>query len=184
MFGSVVRFVEERLKLKVNREKSAVDRPWRRKFLGLSLTQEKVARIRIAPKSTNRFKMRVKEITRRRRGTGMKERLYKLNEYLRGWFGYFKLIETPSILHDFDKWIRRRLRACLLSQWKNPATVRRNLVHLGLPEMWASLISRSRKGIWRLSKTPQIQKAPGLAYWRTQGLFSLTENYRLHCESL
>lgn len=184
VFESVVRFVEERLKLKVNREKSAVDRPWRRKFLGFSFTIEKASRIRVASKSAERFKTRVKEITRRHWGTSMAQRLRRLNEHLRGWFGYFKLTETPSVLHDLDEWVRRRLRACLLEQWKRPKTKRRNLVNLGLPEEWARLISGSRKGTWRLSKTPQTQKALGLAYWRTQGLFSLTENYRLYCQSL
>ena len=184
VFGSVTKFVEGRLKLKVNREKSAVDRPWRRKFLGFSFSVEKETRVRVAPKTLVRFKDRVREITRRSVGISINERLRRLNEYLRGWFGYFKLMETRRVLEDLDKWIRRRLCACLLKHWKRPRTKRKRLVSLGIPEDWASLISGSRKGCWRLALSPQIKKALGLAYWRTQGLFSLTENYRVYCQSL
>lgn len=180
---SVTRFVESKLKLKVNQEKSAVDRPWKRKFLGFSVTWEKEARIRIAPKTLKRFKDKIREITSRRWGTSMENRLGRLNQYLRGWIGYFRLTEAPSILQSLDEWIRRRLRMCLLKQWKKPRTRRRNLVALGIPEDWARLISGSRKGYWRLSNTPQVNKAFGLAYWRDQGLISLYETYRKLCSA-
>ncbi|WP_370297808.1 group II intron maturase-specific domain-containing protein [Ammoniphilus sp. YIM 78166] len=76
-----------------------------------------------------------------------------------GWSGYFRLADTRSVFKALDEWIRRRLRACLLKQWKKPVTKRRNLVRLGIPKDWASLISRSRKGHWRLEKTQQVNKA-------------------------
>lgn len=180
---SVTRFVEERLKLKVNRQKSAVDRPWRRKFLGFSFTIEKETRIRIAPRTIARFKDKIRELTSRSKGISMEKRLEKLNMYLKGWIGYFRLTEAPSILHSLDEWIRRRLRMCLIKQWKRPKTRRRNLVALGIPEGWACLISGSRKGYWRLSNTPQVNKALGLAYWRNQGLISLVECYQSYCQS-
>ncbi|ABZ85517.1 conserved hypothetical protein [Heliomicrobium modesticaldum Ice1] len=94
--------------------------------------------------------------------------------------GYFRLIDTPSVLKELDEWLRRRLRMCLLKQWKRPKTRRRNLVALGIPEEWACNISGSRKGYWRLSLTPQMNKALGLAYWREQGLVSLVETYQSH----
>jgi len=175
---SVKRFVEGRLKLKVNVKKSAVDRPWKRKFLGFSFTWDKVTRIRLAPKTLQRFKDKIRQLTCRSRGISMEQRLHDLNTYLRGWIGYFRLADTPSILQHLDEWLRRRLRMCMLKQWKKPRTKRRKLVALGIPDDWALLISSSRKGYWRLALSPQVSKALGLAYWRNQGLFSLTEMYR------
>jgi group II intron reverse transcriptase/maturase len=175
---SVKRFVEGRLKLKVNVQKSAVDRPWKRKFLGFSFTWEKVTRIRLAPKTLDRFKDKIRQLTSRSRSISMEQRLHSLNTYLRGWVGYFRLADTPSILQDLDKWTRRRLRMCLLKQWKKPRTKRRNLVAQGIPEKWAGCISGSRKGYWRLANTPQVNKALGFPYWKDQGLFSLLETYR------
>ncbi|MBE3581846.1 MAG: hypothetical protein IMW96_09505 [Thermoanaerobacteraceae bacterium] len=91
--------------------------------------------------------------------------------------GYFRLIDTRSTLEALDEWIRRRLRMCMLRQWRKPCTRRRNLVALGIPEDWAALISGSRKGYWRLVNTPQVNKALGLKFWRYQGLTSLVERY-------
>ena len=177
VMASVTKFVEGRLKLKVNVEKSAVGRPWKRKYLGFSFTVEKQSRIRLATKTTKRFKDKVRQITSRSRGISMGARIQKLNQYLRGWIGYFQQIDTPSVLESLDKWIRRRLRMCLLKQWKKPKTKRRNLVGLGIAEEWARLISGSRKAYWRLAKTPQLNKALGLAYWHDQGLLSLRDTY-------
>jgi RNA-directed DNA polymerase len=88
-----------------------------------------------------------------------------------------KHAQTRSVFEHLDEWIRRRLRMCLLKQWKKPKTKRRNLVRLGIPEEWEVLISASRKGYWRLAQTPQMNKVLGLAYWRDQGLVSLVERY-------
>ena len=105
----------------------------------------------------------------------MAQRLEQLNVYLRGWAGYYRHAETRSIFAELDRWIRRRLRMCLLKQWKKPKTKRRNLVALGIPSEWAALISGSRKGYW--PNTPQMNKALGLAYWKNQELVSLVERY-------
>lgn len=177
VMNSITSFVEGRLKLKVNRQKSAVDRPWRRKFLGFSFTVHKEARLRLASTTVQRFKAKIRQITSRSRSISMEDRLKLLNTYLKGWIGYFRIIDTLSVLRALDKWIRRRLRMCLLKQWKKPRTKRRKLIALGIPEDWARLISGSRKGYWRLSKTPQLNKALGLTYWRDQGLVSLLERY-------
>lgn len=174
---SVKEFVEKRLKLKVNEEKSAVDRPWKRKFLGFSFTTHKESRLRLAPKTVKRFKDKIRELTSRRRSQSMQARIQKLNEYLKGWSGYFRIAETSSSFKALDEWIRRRLRMCLLKHWKKPKTRTQNLVSLGLSREWARLIACSRKGYWRLSNTPQMNKALGLAYWRAQGLVSLSERY-------
>lgn len=178
VFESLKRFLEQRLKLRINEEKSAVDYAWRRKILGFSFTWEREPRIRLALQTVKRFKQHIRWLTKRSRSMNMAERLARLNEYLKGWMGYFRLIETPSTLQALDEWIRRRLRMCLLKQWKRPRTRRRNLVALGIPEDWACLISGSRKGCWRLANTPQVNKALGLAYWRSQGLVSLVDRYR------
>jgi len=175
---SVKRLVESRLKLKVNAAKSAVDRPWRRKFLGFSFTTERDARIRVAPKTIERFKDKIRELTSRSRSQAMGKRIEALNTYLRGWVGYFRLADTPTVFERLEKWIRRRLRMCLLKQWKNPATKRRHLVALGIPEQWATNISCSRKGYWCLANTPQVNKALDPAYWQAQGLLSLVGTYR------
>jgi len=177
VMASVRQFVEERLKLKVNLQKSAVDRPWKRKFLGFSFTFNKEPRIRLAPKTLKRFKEKVRQLTCRSKSQSMKKRIALLNTYVIGWVGYFKLADTRSVFYTLDEWVRRRLRMCYLKQWKKPKSKKRNLVALGLPKEWASLISGSRKGNWRLSNTPQVNKALGLAFWREQGLKSLVEQY-------
>jgi len=177
VMASIRRFVEGRLKLKINLEKSAVDRPWKRKFLGFSFTSEKIPRIRLAAETVKRFKDRIQNLTRRSHSVSMEERIERLNAYLRGWIGYFRLIDTPSPLQSLDEWIRRRLRMCLLKQWKRPKTIRRNLIALGLPHEWAKMLSGSRKGYWRRALSPQMNKATGLAYWRERGLFSLADLY-------
>lgn len=107
----------------------------------------------------------------------MASRVEKLNAYLRGWAGYYRYAETRSVFEQLDEWTRRRLRMCLLKQWKQSKTKRRKLVSLGIPREWAVNISSSRKGHWRLSNTPQMNKALGLTYWREQGLVSLVERY-------
>jgi len=176
---SVEKYLEERLKLKVNRDKSAVDRPWKRKFLGFSFTRDK--RIRIAPRTLERFKEKVRDLTSRTWSIDMRKRVERLNQYLRGWLGYFQLAEIKKLVQQLDEWLRRRLRMCLLKQWKRPKTKRRKLVGLGIPNEWASLISRSRKGYWRLANSPQMNKALGLTYWQGQGLLSLAEMQRKLC---
>jgi RNA-directed DNA polymerase len=174
---SVTQFVEKRLKLKVNMEKSAVDRPWKRKFLGFSFTSNKEPRLRLAPKTVKRFKDKVRELTCRRKSQSLENRIHALNVYLQGWSGYFRVADTRSVFQSLDQWTRRRLRMCLLKQWKKPKTKKRNLMALGIPKEWASLVSGSRKGYWRLANTPQMNKALGLAYWQSQGLKSLVERY-------
>jgi len=176
VMASVRRFVESKLKLKVNEEKSAVDRPARRKFLGFSFIGGSNPRIRIANKTRERFDERIRKITNRSNGRSMASRICELNAYVRGWMGYFRIARTPSVYQEMDQWMRR-MRMRLLKQWKKPKTVRRNLVALGIPEEWARKISGSRKGYWRLANTPQVNKALGLAYWRNQGLLSLMDLY-------
>jgi group II intron reverse transcriptase/maturase len=177
VYESISRFIEEKLKLKVNEQKSAVDYPSRRKFLGFSFTPCWQVKLRIAPRTKLEFKERVRQLTSRSMGISMRERLEKLNAYITGWSGYFGIAETLSVFQELDEWIRRRLRMCLLKQWKRCKTRLRCLVALGIPQAWAGCVAFSRKGEWRLANSPQINKALGLAYWRKQGLVSLVERY-------
>ena len=172
---SVIRFVEGKLRLKVNRDKSAVDRPWNRKFLGFSFMRNKEATIRIVPKKLEQLKERVREITSRTRGISMENRIKELNRYLMGWIGYFKLASVKTHCQSLDKWIRRRLRMCLWKQWKLPKTRLRNLRALGVPEWAARMMANARRGYWEMSQN--INNALSLSYWRSQGLLSLTVRY-------
>ena len=177
VYASVTKFIEERLKLKVNVQKSAVAHPSRRKFLGFSFSACQEVKLRIAPKTKNRFKEKIRQLTNRSWSISMEGRLEKLNAYLLGWSGYFGIIQTKSVLQELDEWIRRRLRMCLLKQWKRCKTKLTNLVNLGIVEKWAGCIAFSRKQYWRLANSPQINKALGLAYWREQGLIRLVDRY-------
>ena len=177
VYRSVKRFIEDKLKLKINEAKSAVARPWKRKFLGFSVTSQKQTKLRLAPRTIEKFKEKVKEITRGLISTSIGKRIEKLNEYIKGWIGYYYVAEAKEILDDLDKWIRRRLRMCLLKQWKRCKTKLRNMISRGLEESWAANIAYSRKKYWRLSKTAQMNKALDNAYWQEQGLENLVERY-------
>lgn len=112
--ASVRRFVEGRLTLKVNVQKSAVDHPWRRKFFGFSFTYQNEPKIRLAPKTIQRFKDRVRQLTSRSNRQTMEQRIKLLNTYLMRWMRYFQLADTRSTIEALDKWICRRLRMCYL----------------------------------------------------------------------
>lgn len=174
---SITRYLEKKLRLKVNEGKSAVDRPWKRKFLGFSFYKQKAIKVRIAPKSLKRLKDKIREITNPTWSISMNERIQRLNQYLTGWIGYYALAETPSVLEGLEEWIRRRLRLCLWLQWKRVRTRIRELKALGLKKSQAEEIANTRKGAWRTTKTPHLHKALGNAYWQSQGLMSLTQRY-------
>ncbi|WP_274366322.1 group II intron reverse transcriptase/maturase [Paenibacillus thermotolerans] len=172
---SVIRFVEGKLRLKVNRDKSAVDRPWNRKFLGFSFVSNAQATIRIAPKKLEQLKERVREITSRTRGVSLEHRIKELNRYLMGWVGYFRLASAKKHCEKLDEWIRRRLRMCVWKQWKLPRTRLRNLRALNVPEWAARMMANARRGCWEMSRN--INNALNLSYWKDQGLMSLTTRY-------
>jgi len=173
VYEHTVRIIERHLLLKVNTEKSAVDRASRRKFLGFSFTNQEEARIRLAPKTVERFKRRIKKLTSRTWGIAMEQRIKSLNQYLHGWCAYFGKAETPTIFKELNSWMHRRLRQCYLTQWKNRKTRYRNLVRLGLDCKFAAELAASRKGTWRLALTPQLHKALGATFWKTSGLVDI-----------
>src|SRR5437773_1435662 len=158
---SITRFITQRLKLKVNDKKSAVARPQERKFLGFSFTDGPVIRRRIAPKAVERFKERIREITRQAKGVSLETTMAKLAPYMRGWRGYFGFCETPNLLVDLTRWVRRRLRAALWRQWKTQRR-RAMLMQLGVRGILAGNTPASGRGPWHLAHS----KAPngGLSY--------------------
>ena len=125
---SITEFIEEKLKLKVNKEKSAIGRPWERKFLGFSFYRiNGEIRIRIHPKSIQKVKERVKTITSRGNGWLMKYRYMKLKQAVTGWVSYFRIADMKTIGNTLDEWTRRRIRMCYWKQWKKPKTKFHNL---------------------------------------------------------
>ncbi|WP_341201840.1 group II intron reverse transcriptase/maturase [Planomicrobium okeanokoites] len=174
---SVTSFIEGKLKLKVNTSKSAVDRPWKRKFLGFSFTPHKEPKVRIAKTSMNRMKDKIRDITSRSKPYSMEQRIAKLNQYLTGWCGYFALADTPTVFAKLEKWIRRRLRMCMWKDWKKSSTKVRKLTGLGIPKGKAYEWGNSRKSYWRISNSPVLHRALGNSYWSSQGLKSLIARY-------
>lgn len=174
---SITTFVEKKLKLKVNQEKSAVDRPWKRKFLGFSFTSNREPKIRIAKQSLIKVKQKIRNLTSRRKSISMEQRLEALNQYLMGWCGYFALAETPSIFLRLEEWIRRRLRMCMWKQWKQPRTKIKRLISLGIPRNKAYEWGNSRKGYWRIACSPILHTALDNNYWSSMSLRSLVTRY-------
>jgi RNA-directed DNA polymerase len=179
VMDSITTFIEQKLRLKVNKGKSAVDRPWRRKFLGFSFTWNKEPKVRIAKESINRFKTKIREITSRSKPFPMKIRIEMLNRYLTGWCGYFALADTPSKFKEFDEWIRRRLRMCAWKQWKKTKTKIRKLIGLGIPVNKAYEWGNSRKKYWRIACSPILHKTLDNSYWSERGLRSLYNRYEI-----
>lgn len=177
---SITTFIERKLKLKVNHEKSAVDRPWKRKFLGFTFTpHRKEPKVRISNQSIQRFKQRIREITSRKWSISMKDRLEKLNRYLIGWLGYYQLADTPSVLAKLDGWIRRRMRMVRWKEWKKVKTKHRNLTKLGIKPNQAWEWANTRLGYWRIARSPILDRALDNHYWLNQGLKSLLTRYQL-----
>jgi RNA-directed DNA polymerase len=179
VMDSITTFIEQKLRLKVNKDKSAVDRPWRRKFLGFSFTWNKEPKVRIAKESIKRFKTKIREITSRSKPFPMQIRIEMLNRYLTGWCGYFALADTPSKFKEFDEWIRRRLRMCAWKQWKKTKTKIRKLIGLGIPVNKAYEWGNSRKKYWRIACSPILHKTLDNSYWSERGLRSLYNRYEI-----
>lgn len=171
---SLTHFIEEDLKLKVNVEKSQVVKSSQCKFLGFSFHGKQV---RWHPKSIEKFKHRVRELTNRTWGVSMETKIRKLSIYLRGWINYYGIGNQYQRCVDLDHWVRRRVRMCYWKQWGRPRTKIRNLIRLGVPIRAAVACGRSSKSWWRSSKTPGINMALGLKYLKQQGLFALRDGW-------
>jgi RNA-directed DNA polymerase len=173
VMGGIERFLEKRLKLKVNKAKSAVAKPSVRKFLGFSFTFGSEPRRRIAPQSLARFKAKVRELTRRTCGRSLAQIAKQLSVYLIGWRGYFGFCQTPSVLRALDEWIRRRLRAIAWKQWKRGPTRFAELRRRGVGRIMAAKSASSPRGPWRLSNSPALNTALPNALFGSLGLASI-----------
>jgi RNA-directed DNA polymerase len=171
---SITCFITQKLKLKVNEAKSAVARPQERKFLGFSFTAGPDIKRRIAPKSLERFKQRIREITRRAKGASIKTTMEELARYMRGWRGYFGFCETPEVLIALTRWVRLRLRAALWRQWKTPRRRRAALIALGVKGELRNTAGSGR-GPWHLARSKALSVGLSNAHFKSLGLPSLIE---------
>ena len=175
---SVTRFIEKKLRLKVNKEKSKVERPWKIKYLGFSFYRSKgIVEIKVHRKSIDRFKDKVREITSRSNGMSMETRYEKLQQLIRGWVNYFKIADMKIVSRELDKWIRRRLRMCYWKQWKKVRTKQENLVKLGIDKKEAWIFANSRKSYWRVSNSRILSKGLTNKTLERLGYLSLSSVY-------
>jgi RNA-directed DNA polymerase len=178
ILNSISRYLERRLKLIVNSDKSRVVKTSESKFLGFTFRS---GRIQIHPKTLHRFKEQVRRLTNRNWGVSMRYQLFKTSQYLRGWINYFGIANCYQLCMDLDHWIRRRIRMAYWRQWRKPRTKVRNLMRLGVRVQVAVGCGITSKGPWRSSKTPGINQALSNVYLKTEGLYSLRDGWiKLH----
>ena len=174
VMASITRFITTKLKLKVNEQKSAVARPWERKFLGFSFTANREPKRRIAPKAMLRFKEKVRDLTQRTRGVSVERMAEELGRYLHGWIGYFGQCQTPSVLGGLEEWTRRRLRSVIWKQWKRNPVRFAELRKRGVGKDLAAKTAGSAHGPWRLADSPGLHFALPNAYFDSLGIPRLT----------
>lgn len=175
VMASLTTYLREKLRLRVNPKKSAVDRPWKRKFLGFSMTIQKVSRIRVAPQAVERFKEDLRAKFREGRGRNLKAFLESLKPKLRGWASYFSVAETRNVFEDLDQWIRRRLRCLEWRKWKRPWTRLQRMTALGLDRERARASAFNGRGPWWNAGASHLNTALPTSYFRKLGLISLME---------
>ena len=176
---SLTTFLERRLRLKVNAEKSAVARPWARKFLGYSFTGHWEARLKVATTSVQRLKEKLREIFRRGRGRNLRKVIEEeLTPLLRGWMNYFRLAEVKGIFEELDSWIRRKLRGLIWRKWKRPFTRAKNLMQRGLAKPQALKSAMNGRGPWWNAGAAHMHAAFPKSYFDRCGLLSLLDQRR------
>ena len=175
VLASLTTFLREKLKLTVNPKKSAVDRPWKRKFLGFSLTSQKATRVRVAPQSVERFKEKLRSKFREGRGRNLRTFLASLKPLLRGWASYFSVAETRRVFEELDQWIRRKLRCLEWRKWRRPWTRMKRLIALGLERGRARASAFNGRGPWWNAGASHLNTALPTSYFRKLGLLSLMD---------
>jgi group II intron reverse transcriptase/maturase len=174
---SVREFLEKKLKLKVNPKKSKVDKAQRVKFLGFSFYKHKGEMlIRVAGRSLERFRDKLRRLTKRTRSGKLEDIIQGINVYTVGWIGYYRQANTPSVYAELDSWIRRRLRQMIWKRWKRGTTRYRELVKLGVPK-WRAGLGAVGKSPWHMSASPVINEALSNSYFRDLGLKSIKGRY-------
>lgn len=175
---SLGRFLEKRLRLKINREKSAVARPEDRKFLGFSVTARRKRKIRIADQSLRRLKEKLRPILRRGRGHNIRSVIRELNPIIRGWVGYFRLAEVKGVFGQLDEWVRRKLRCIVWRQWQSRHTRFRELKRLGVDAERAAHGAFNGRGPWWNARQPVMHQAISTKYLQMLGLAGFREEYQ------
>lgn len=178
VLASLERWLAQRLRLRVNREKSAVARPWKRKFLGYSVTWDRAARLRVAPAAVKRLKGKLQAVLARGRGRRLAETVQDLNLATRGWVAYYRLAEVKACFEDLDQWLRRKLRCIVWRQWKRPRTRLRELRRRGLDVERARASAYNGRGPWWNAGASHMHAAVPSAVFRRLGLLSLFEEYQ------
>lgn len=182
VMASITRFLADTLKLTVNMAKSAVAQPWKRKFLGYSLTWHKAPKLKIASASLKRLEDKIRDVLQGARGRSLTAVIEKLNPILRGWMAYFKLTETKKVLEELDGWLRHKLRCILWRQWKRPYTRAKNLMKAGLMEERAFRSAFNQRGPWWNSGASHMNQAFPKSFFDRLGLVSLLDTMRrLQC---
>ena len=183
VLASMTRFLDTQLKLRVNQEKSAVDRPWKRVFLGYTVCHRKYnVRLRVASKSVQRLKAKLKMLFRSGKGRSIRTTIATLTPKLRGWVNYFRYAGAKGIFEELDGWIRRHLRKILWRQWKRPSTRAKTLMRLGLSEVRACTSASNGRGPWWNSGASHLNQALPKKFFDRLGLVSLMDQYhRLKC---
>jgi group II intron reverse transcriptase/maturase len=177
---SICLFIEKKLKLKVNKDKSAVDRPSKRKFLGFSFYyKENGVGIRVHEKSLNRLKAKLKAATGRSLGISIESRLNTIRVLIIGWINYFGIADIKSKCQELDEWLRRRIRMCIWKQWKKIKTRYQNLIKLGVKEAKAWEWANTRKGYWRISNSWILATTLTNQVLDKLGFVGLTNRYKL-----
>lgn len=178
VMASLTQFLTDRLKLRVNVAKSAVERPWKRKFLGYSMTWHKEPRLKVAPQTVKRFKGNVRELFRKGRGRSLAHTIDTLRPKLRGWVNYFKLAEVKGAFEELDEWLRRKLRCLLWRHWKRPYARARNLMRRGLSEEQAWRSATNGRGPWWNAGASHMHLAYPKKFFDACGLVSLLDQLR------
>ncbi|GAA1470051.1 group II intron reverse transcriptase/maturase [Nocardiopsis metallicus] len=179
VLDSITVVVEQRLKLKVNREKSKVVPASVATLLGFGFYFTRAGvRIRVDPKALRRWKVRIRELTSRRWSVAMEYRIGRLNRFIVGWMGYFRLADTPRVFQGLDEWLRRRMRQVRWKEWKRARTRRRMLRSLGISDRVARDWAISSKGYWRIGGSVVLQQALPNSYWEGFGLRMLKPTWQ------
>src|SRR5215469_16521405 len=175
---SITAFLEQRLKLKVNVDKSAVARPWERKFLGYSMTWHRKPKLRIASESRKRITAKIRSALQRGRGQSMQQVIEGLNPVLRGWMAYFWCTEVKNVLEELDGWLRHKLRTLLWRQWKRVHTRARNLMKTGIDQVRAWTSATNGRGPWWNGGSTHMNQAFPKSWFDRMGLVSLLDTHQ------
>ena len=178
VMASLERFLEKRLRLRINRDKSAVARPWKRKFLGYSVTRHRKPKLKASPQSVKRLKSKLRLFFRRARGRNLGHVIRELGPIIRGWVNYFRLSEVRGSFELLDQWLRRKLRCISWRQWKRPKTRRKKLIALGLDPERARLSAGNGRGPWWNAGASHMNQAIPTLTLRRMGLLSFLDEYR------